>query len=113
MWWKTVEISSFSSMCLRKAVVYGLFRPVPAAGVRAGRGGEGDDGPVRAFHLGQAALDAGASRGSDHRLQLIRQWIVATGVEHQDAQVLGLLEIVQDVVHARGAAEVGFVGQRE
>ena len=89
----------------------GAVAPVAVGRGTAGLRGIGDDGAVGTFDLGKSALDRGASRRADRALQLVGQRIVAAGVEHQDAQVLGLLQILEDVVDAGGAAQIGLVGK--
>lgn len=86
------------------AVAAGVVRRGPAGPHRIG-----DDRAGRTLHLGEAPRDGCAPRQADGALEFIDEQIVAARVEHQDAQVLGLLQIGKDFVDSRHAPQIRFV----
>ena len=87
---------------------------VAAIAIRSGPAGLrriGDDRSIRALDLGKPARNAAAPGPPDRALQFVGERIVAAGIQHQDAKVLGLLEIVEHVIHARGAAQIRLVAE--
>ena len=77
----------------------------------ASLGGIGDDRSVRALDLGEAAPDADAAGRADGALEFVGERIVAAGVEHENAQVPGLLQVGEDIIHPRHAPQVRFIVQ--
>ena len=77
----------------------------------AGLGREGDDQSFGAVDLGKPSLDGHTARRPDRALQVLRKRVVATGIEHQDAQVPRPLQVGDDVVDPRQQAQVGLVGE--
>ena len=62
-------------------------------------------------NLGQAMLHSRRPCQSDRALQLVGQRVVAAGIQHKNAQVLGLLKVRDDVVHPCHTAQVRLVGE--
>src|SRR5580698_3176215 len=60
--------------------------------------GVGNDRAIGTLHLGEPLRDAGAAGRSDRALECLGDRIVATGVEHEDTQGPGLLQIGKDLV---------------
>ncbi|MGY3119219.1 hypothetical protein ACVWXQ_003156 [Bradyrhizobium sp. S3.14.4] len=72
---------------------------------------ERHDRAARRLDFRQASSDRGGARRAGRALQGFGQRIVAAGIEHEDAQILGLLQIVHDVVDTYEALEVCFIRQ--
>ena len=66
---------------------------------------------MRRIDLCKTAADARRTGAADGALQCFGQRIVAAGIEDKNAQVLGLLQIGDDVVDARHQPQVRLVGQ--
>ena len=71
----------------------------------------GDDHAERRIDLGEPARDAADAPGACRVSKRIGERIVAAGIEHEHAQVLGLLQIGEDIVDLREPAQIGFVGE--
>ncbi len=68
---------------------------------RAGLRRVGDHGARGLLDPGQTSGDRHGARGIGLRQQLIRERIVAAGIEHQDAHAAGALQIGEDIVDPR------------
>ncbi len=65
---------------------------------------------MRVVDLGKPALDRSSARSSDRSLEVFGERIIAAGIEHQNAQILCLLQIGDQVVDPRHAPQIGLVG---
>jgi hypothetical protein len=96
---------------LQERARIGAVSAAPVRGRLSGLGREGHDRAERRFDPGEPASDRRGARRAGRTLQAFGQRIVATGVEHQNAQVLCLLQVVHDVIHAYEALQIRFVGE--
>jgi hypothetical protein len=84
------------SICASRAAVNGLWPRVAVEGHLIGIGGVGDETAGRGIDDGEAATDGGRARRPHRAGQLLRERVVAAGVEEHEARPRGSRSIMAD-----------------